>query len=387
MPASRRRGFVERFSARGVGAFLVTAIERDGTLAGPDLRLLADVRAVTHGVLLAAGGFASLEHVAAARDAGCDGAVVGRALYDGSLNLREALTLARASSRAGFKSHVRGWKPLGSPTTDDDLFHLSRASTGSPQVRLSGDPDHPPRLAAPDHQTAGRFETSRCPATFETSSQHRNPQASFAGPPRVQWRNRPAGHWPPRPAEVAGARRSLSMTIDRVIRRRILLGLLIAASFGLLTAWYREVDNGPLHRAQGSVADAAVPLSAAVQRVARPFRDLWEWGRGLANARDEVQRLQRINQQQAVELARQQQQLADNTDYRTLLGFTRNPALLRSPDGLHPARRGRDRPTRRAGRRARADRRRQRRAASPGTTPSSSASTATARRSWASSRA
>jgi len=93
------------------------------------------------------------------------------------------------------------------------------------------------------------------------------------------------------------------MTIDRVIRRRILLGLLIAASFGLLTAWYREVDDGPLHRAQGSVADAAVPLSAAVQRVARPFRDLWEWGRGLANARDEVQRLQKVNQQQAVEVA------------------------------------------------------------------------------------
>ena len=117
------------------------------------------------------------------------------------------------------------------------------------------------------------------------------------------------------------------MTIDRVIRRRILLGLLIAASFGLLTAWYREVDDGPLHRAQGSVADAAVPLSAAVQRVARPFRDLWEWGRGLANARDEVQRLQKVNQQQAVEVARLEQQLADTTDYRTLLGFTRNPAF------------------------------------------------------------
>ena len=87
--------FVERFTARGVGAFLVTAIERDGTLAGPDLRLLAGVRAVTDAVLLAAGGFAALEHVAAARDVGCDGAVVGRALYDGSLNLREALTLAR----------------------------------------------------------------------------------------------------------------------------------------------------------------------------------------------------------------------------------------------------------------------------------------------------
>ncbi|HEY3615153.1 MAG TPA: rod shape-determining protein MreC [Gaiellales bacterium] len=115
------------------------------------------------------------------------------------------------------------------------------------------------------------------------------------------------------------------MTIDRVIRRRILLGFLIAASFGLLTAWYREVDDGPLHRAQGSVADAAVPLSAAVQRVSRPFRDLWGWGRGLANARDEAQRLQRINQQQAVEIARLQQQTADQADYRTMLGFTKNP--------------------------------------------------------------
>ena len=88
-----------------MGAFLVTAIERDGTLAGPDLQLLAGVRAVTDAVLLAAGGFASLEHVAAARDAGCDGAVVGRALYDGSLNLREALTLAR---RPGVERALQG---------------------------------------------------------------------------------------------------------------------------------------------------------------------------------------------------------------------------------------------------------------------------------------
>jgi rod shape-determining protein MreC len=115
------------------------------------------------------------------------------------------------------------------------------------------------------------------------------------------------------------------MTIDRVIRRRILLGFLVAASFGLLTAWYREVDDGPLHRAQGSVADTAVPLSAAVQRVSRPFRDLWDWGRGLANARDDVRRLEAINQRQAVELARNQQELADRTDYRALLDFTKNP--------------------------------------------------------------
>ena len=59
------------------------------------------------------------------------------------------------------------------------------------------------------------------------------------------------------------------MTIDRVIRRRILLGFLIAASFGLLTAWYREVDNGPLHSiansvsANGTYAYAATPAATA----------------------------------------------------------------------------------------------------------------------------
>ena len=87
--------FVRSLTEAGVRDFLVTAIERDGTLSGPDLRLLAEVRAVTDGVLLAAGGFAALEHIAAARDAGCDGAVVGRALYDGSLDLRKALAIAR----------------------------------------------------------------------------------------------------------------------------------------------------------------------------------------------------------------------------------------------------------------------------------------------------
>ena len=98
-PASPRPPSSSASRRAAWSAFLVTAIERDGTLSGPDLQLLAVVRAVTDGVLLAAGGFAALEHVAAARDAGCDGAVVGRALYDGSLNLREALSLARDERR------------------------------------------------------------------------------------------------------------------------------------------------------------------------------------------------------------------------------------------------------------------------------------------------
>jgi phosphoribosylformimino-5-aminoimidazole carboxamide ribotide isomerase len=85
---------VRRLDGEGVGAFLVTAIDRDGTLAGPDLRLLDQVRAATSGVLLASGGIGSAADVRRVAEAGCDGVVIGRALLAGTLELEEALTAA-----------------------------------------------------------------------------------------------------------------------------------------------------------------------------------------------------------------------------------------------------------------------------------------------------
>ncbi len=81
---------VRDLTASGVGAFLVTAIERDGTLAGPDLRLLAEVRAATAGLLLASGGVGSADDIAACRRVGADGVVVGRALLSGALTVAAA---------------------------------------------------------------------------------------------------------------------------------------------------------------------------------------------------------------------------------------------------------------------------------------------------------
>jgi len=77
----------ERCATAGVARLLCTAIERDGTLGGPDLALLAHVRARSGLPVLAAGGVASagdLDEIAAS---GCEGAIVGRALLDGSLSL------------------------------------------------------------------------------------------------------------------------------------------------------------------------------------------------------------------------------------------------------------------------------------------------------------
>lgn len=71
----------------GVERVLCTAISRDGTLAGPDLRLIREARAAFDGELLAAGGIRDRDDLSALRDAGADGAVVGRAWVEGTLTL------------------------------------------------------------------------------------------------------------------------------------------------------------------------------------------------------------------------------------------------------------------------------------------------------------
>jgi phosphoribosylformimino-5-aminoimidazole carboxamide ribotide isomerase len=70
---------VVRCTSAGVARVLCTAIDRDGTLAGPDLELVASVAASGLAVL-AAGGVRSPDDVAALAVAGAEAAVVGRAL-------------------------------------------------------------------------------------------------------------------------------------------------------------------------------------------------------------------------------------------------------------------------------------------------------------------
>lgn len=82
---------IGRLSAIGVTTFEVTAIDRDGLLGGPDLALYERLIALGRGDIIASGGIASLVHLRALRDLGCAGAIVGRALLDGSLSLAEAI--------------------------------------------------------------------------------------------------------------------------------------------------------------------------------------------------------------------------------------------------------------------------------------------------------
>ena len=75
----------------GVRAFLCTDISRDGTLTGPDYDHMRGLVAIAGAGVIAAGGIATVEHLRKLATIGVGGAVIGRALYTGDIDLAEAI--------------------------------------------------------------------------------------------------------------------------------------------------------------------------------------------------------------------------------------------------------------------------------------------------------
>ncbi len=75
----------------GVKRFIYTDISRDGTLTEPNLTAIAELVNTVRLPILAAGGISSLTHLALLERLGVEGAIVGKALYTGNINLKEAL--------------------------------------------------------------------------------------------------------------------------------------------------------------------------------------------------------------------------------------------------------------------------------------------------------
>ena len=87
---------IDRLVDVGVETFEVTAIDRDGLLDGPDLRLYERLLLLRRGSITASGGISTLDDLRAVRDIGCSAAIVGRAVYEGHLDLPAAIALDRA---------------------------------------------------------------------------------------------------------------------------------------------------------------------------------------------------------------------------------------------------------------------------------------------------
>jgi rod shape-determining protein MreC len=75
------------------------------------------------------------------------------------------------------------------------------------------------------------------------------------------------------------------------LKRRLVAGVLALLSLALITGYFRESDDGPLHDVQSVAASAMHPFEVGAERLARPFRDAYGWLSDLFNAREENERL------------------------------------------------------------------------------------------------
>ncbi|RKF14862.1 1-(5-phosphoribosyl)-5-[(5-phosphoribosylamino)methylideneamino]imidazole-4-carboxamide isomerase [Roseovarius spongiae] len=83
-----------RYEDAGVAAIIYTDIERDGAMQGPNVEATAALARAVEIPVIASGGVSSLEDLVALRDCGAalNGAISGRALYDGAIDLGAALS-------------------------------------------------------------------------------------------------------------------------------------------------------------------------------------------------------------------------------------------------------------------------------------------------------
>ncbi len=85
---------LERLDADGCSRYVVTDVNKDGMLQGPNLDLLADVCRRTQAPVVASGGVSTIDDllaIATLVESGVEGAVVGTALYTGAFTLEDAL--------------------------------------------------------------------------------------------------------------------------------------------------------------------------------------------------------------------------------------------------------------------------------------------------------
>ena len=74
-----------------VAAILLTAIAHDGKLIGPDIKTIKEVKAIVKTPIIASGGISSIKDIKKLMEIKVYGAIIGRALYEGKISLKEAI--------------------------------------------------------------------------------------------------------------------------------------------------------------------------------------------------------------------------------------------------------------------------------------------------------
>ncbi len=85
---------INLFMSMGIREFLLTSIDRDGTLNGPDVTTLSLASSFANSLIIASGGISSLEDIIRVRSAGCCSVILGKALYEGKISIERVKAIA-----------------------------------------------------------------------------------------------------------------------------------------------------------------------------------------------------------------------------------------------------------------------------------------------------
>ncbi len=81
--------FISGYRTKGISYTICTDIEKDGMLMGPSTELYKEILKIEGINLIASGGITTREQIKELENIGCEGAIIGKALYEGLLDLKE----------------------------------------------------------------------------------------------------------------------------------------------------------------------------------------------------------------------------------------------------------------------------------------------------------
>lgn len=88
-------GFAKKMEELGAKTIIYTDISRDGMLTGPNLKAMEDMAKAVGIDVIASGGVTNIKDIRNLKEIGVSGAIVGKALYTGDIDLKEAIAVAK----------------------------------------------------------------------------------------------------------------------------------------------------------------------------------------------------------------------------------------------------------------------------------------------------
>jgi rod shape-determining protein MreC len=116
-------------------------------------------------------------------------------------------------------------------------------------------------------------------------------------------------------------------------RRRAVLGVFVALSLFLLTAYFGESPGGVLHGVQRGAQEVLQPVESGATKVFKPFRDLFNWVGDAFDANSENKKLKKELAQARRDLAQSRTAVRDNEQLRALVELPKTDGF---PQGVDP---------------------------------------------------